>query len=309
MDIYWEKQAQERLWHFIKSVKTEVGGFGYARIIGDNEVVVEDVWLAPQWASHSEVDFIDGDGVGYAIDKASADGRLGNDDFVWVSWHSHNTMKAFWSSTDEKCIETYGKAGITRLLSIVGNHAMEYKQRLDFYNIAVPGFTLGQVTFHDLELMDDPADPAFAVYDAWNAEIDEMIKVRPASQKQIMPSSKFSSPGFIDDRKPDVLKDGAAKLDANKATGTRSDKHGQWYWFTGIPHWVHEKWVDAGADDFDRFDSYKDDDLELGASVHAAMMCGEIDDVNRLSNEEHYALMAYLDVISGADIPVDGLLV
>lgn len=312
-DIYWQKLPQDKLWHYVRAIKTEVGGFGYARQISACEVVVEDVWLAPQYVSHSEVDFIDGDGVAYAINKAADDGRLGEDDFVWVSWHSHNTMKAFWSGTDEACINGYGKSGIKRLLSIVGNHKLEYSQRLDFFNVKHDGFALPQVTFDDLTLLSDPADPAYDIYDVWNEELKEMIKEKPKTvyvpgktqmgswkggkwapnptKPSSAKSTTTSKPGDKSDGQTPTPDAQSEKLYSSlDATAYRSNAEGDItaYNLPGVG-WVDEHFVS----DANEYDSEM---LELGRAVAVAITNNEISFVE-CNEEEKEAVIAFYDVI------------
>ena len=196
IDVYITSNTAFKLWMTIESLKTEVGGFGYA--YWDEKcksMVWDDVFLVPQLVSGSEVAF-DGDGIAAAVERASADGRLGQDEFVWVSWHSHHSMAAFWSKTDEECIETYGKSGVTRLLSFVGCHDHRYKMRLDFFGVQHHGITIPQITMDDLRLTYDPDDIVVAeVMD----DIDRNVKERPmpkATKPWVMtPKNQNPMPG------------------------------------------------------------------------------------------------------------------
>lgn len=187
MDVYWNKLAHDRLWYFIRQINTEIGGFGYAERLhndADNsdDLLVHDVFLVPQYVTGAEVDFIDGSGVGAAVERAAEDGWLSNPKFVWVSWHSHNSMKAFWSGTDEKCITAYGEQGISTLLSVVGNHSGEYQMRFDLFDPSVYGFSFGRITFDKLKMLKNSLDEAWDWDSEWKAEMDAALRKKPKAQ-------------------------------------------------------------------------------------------------------------------------------
>jgi hypothetical protein len=178
MNIYITQEARERLWAFVEAVNIEIGGFGYAFIDKDGDITWTDTFLVPQYSSSSEVDFEGTDGDAVAIEYAAKDGHLGADDFVWVSWHSHHTMKPFWSQTDEKRITGLGKTGIRHLLSFVGCHDHSYRLRLEMFGIEHHGIKMSTVTSDDLKFVADPRD---ALLKEINAEIKENLLKRPAS--------------------------------------------------------------------------------------------------------------------------------
>jgi hypothetical protein len=176
MRIYTNPLVNKKLWQYIADVDTEVGGFGYASLTEDGDFIWDDVFLVPQVVSSSEVEF-DGDGITKAIERAIKDERLGKPGFTWVSWHSHHSMGAFWSGTDEDCIKTYGEAGIPMLLSFVGNKNGEYKMRFDAFDVQHSGVTISQVTMSDLKMLDDGTDE---VINAVRKEIaDNVTKAKP----------------------------------------------------------------------------------------------------------------------------------
>jgi hypothetical protein len=173
LDVYISSAAHLRLWNFIDSVSTEIGGMGYANLLEDGDVLVKEVFLLPQIVSAAEVDFDETGGDAFAIEKACNDGVLTDPSFVWFSWHSHNSMGVGWSPTDDKRIEALRLAGIHHLVSFVGNHRHEYKCRYDAYGIEHHGARIPHVEMHGLELYLDPAEDWFA---ACEAEIKEHVK-------------------------------------------------------------------------------------------------------------------------------------
>jgi hypothetical protein len=150
MNVVIDRNAKARLWAFIKAVKVEVGGMGYAFLQDDGSLEWRDTFLIPQEVNSSEVDFETTGGDQVAIERAIADGVLDDPRFVWVSWHSHHTMKAFWSTTDDARIAAMSKVGITRMLSLVGCHDGEYKMRFDVFGVEAHEINIGQVTISNV---------------------------------------------------------------------------------------------------------------------------------------------------------------
>jgi hypothetical protein len=209
--IHFDKRALDRLWYFVDATPDEIGGFGIGErgiIMDENVIVVKDIYLVQQYASKSAVDFIEGGGVNEAINRMAEEGLLGSPEFVWVSWHSHNSMKAFWSSTDDQCIKDYGQQGIKTLVSIVGNHSHEYRMRLDYFGVEHDGFVVPQITRDSLQMFRSE-DPAWAEQDDWSVEIKEAIKERP----KLPPATGYWNQG------------GSSKKTASKKTGATNNKH------------------------------------------------------------------------------------
>ncbi|HEV3071865.1 MAG TPA: hypothetical protein VGY76_10630 [Solirubrobacteraceae bacterium] len=157
MNVLIEPNTERRLWALIRAVQTEIGGWGYARLDG-GDLIWEKVFLVPQEVSHSEVDFEGTGGDVAAVERAISDGVLDDPAFVWVSWHSHHSMKPFWSKTDNARIAAMAETGITRLLSFVGCHDGNHSLRLDVFNVQAHDINLGQVLFEDLELVSADAE-------------------------------------------------------------------------------------------------------------------------------------------------------
>lgn len=192
MNVYINAQAKFKLWSIIDALDKEVGGFGYATL-EDEDIVLEDVFLVHQTSSKSEVDFTGG-GIAEAIEKAVTDNQLSREGFVWFSWHSHHSMGAYWSQTDEECIKTYGTAGIPMLLSLVGNHKHEYKCRFDMFGVKHHNLDVGQVTMDELKIYDDLQDPILReLRDEINLKVKDTPKAAP---KQITSSSKHQPTNY-----------------------------------------------------------------------------------------------------------------
>jgi hypothetical protein len=170
-----DRSAKARLWAFIKAVKVEVGGMGYAFKQDDGSLLWRDAFLIPQEVSSSEVDFEKTGGDQRAIERAVEDGVLDDPRFVWVSWHSHHTMKAFWSGTDDSRIAAMSKVGITRMLSFVGTHSGEYEMRFDLFGVEEHDVRVGQVTIGSVRFEAEAAREPSDFEKSIAAEIEENV--------------------------------------------------------------------------------------------------------------------------------------
>lgn len=175
IEVNITQDTEQRLWALIRAVKTEIGGWGYAFQQDDGCFDWTEVFLVPQIATSSEVDFETTDGDVVAIEKAVSDGVIGMEGFCWVSWHSHHTMKAFWSSTDDKRIAAMHKAGVKKLLSFVGCHDTEYKMRLDVFDVEAHGISIRQVTLDDVKLVGEVSEVDATIA----AEVKANLRERP----------------------------------------------------------------------------------------------------------------------------------
>jgi len=153
--------AEQRLRHWIGLARGEVSGLGTV-IPHDDGLLVEDVFLLEQTCtgSHTELDdeavaqlLVDLDGQGIDIGTVR----------LW--WHSHGTMPAFWSNTDESCIE--GLANDSYLVSLVSNKRAQDLVRVDLFHPFV-------ATFDDLPLVIDVGD--LGLRDQCEAEFREKVR-------------------------------------------------------------------------------------------------------------------------------------
>lgn len=125
----------------------------------DEKFIVEKMFITKQTVSSAEVDF-DEDAIDKLLLNCVEDGT------VISGWlHSHNSMKAFWSGTDEQTITKLNDYIGNWLLSIVGNNKMELVGRIDYVSETpfgatvttvdnVPIFTLPEISSEDMEAID-----------------------------------------------------------------------------------------------------------------------------------------------------------
>lgn len=200
MKVLITANTERRLWALIRAIDTEIGGWGYARLDEDN-IIWENVFLVPQQVSHSEVDFESTGGDGAAVERAIKDGVLEEPAFVWVSWHSHHSMKPFWSETDDARIKAMAKTGVTRLLSFVGCHDGQYELRLDVFGIEAHGVRLGQVSVNELKLTSETDDEFTASIQGEIASNVKESKAPTSSNRGLLPrkSSGSASEASTDD--------------------------------------------------------------------------------------------------------------
>lgn len=136
----------DKFWAYVLAVKTEIGGFGFATI-EHGRLVWHDIFLVDQDVSEGGVDFTD-KGITQAIEHASQKKFFEDPNGVWVWWHSHCHHDVYWSGTDEGGVKALKESGIPYMISVVGNHKMKSKCRIDVFSVPI----IGQAEHHDMEL-------------------------------------------------------------------------------------------------------------------------------------------------------------
>jgi len=112
----------------------EVACMGYAKLENGN-VIVDEVFLVPQFASLHGVDFV-AEGLNYAVQKAAKENRI---DELRFCWHSHATHGAFFSATDEDMVRKIRDAGpIPWLASAVLNKKGDTHGQIDYFDVNEP---------------------------------------------------------------------------------------------------------------------------------------------------------------------------
>jgi len=145
--VYITKEAREKLWAYVLSVSGEVGGFGFATLDTQDRLVWYDCFLVDQDADASGVDFTDV-GLQQAIERAAESKFFDDPNGVWVWWHSHGALDVFWSTTDEGGIEALRQSGVQHMISVVANHKLQTKTRIDVFDVPI----IGHAEFHDAGL-------------------------------------------------------------------------------------------------------------------------------------------------------------
>jgi hypothetical protein len=234
--IYATKTARDKFWAYVLNMKEEVGGFGFVTIDDQGRLVWHETFLVDQDVSGSSVDFTD-TGIAQAIEYAAERGVLDDPDFIWLWWHSHNTMATYWSSTDEGGIGALRQSGVPYMISIVGNHRLEHKLRIDVFNVPL----IGHATFDDVKLAAHPDED-------WAQEIAldlaQFVRVKPNPPKK-PGSGTAKTGGTVSATRKDDPGDKVQKVIEQKATGyaeyTQEELSG------GYPHgnsYDRQAWAD-----------------------------------------------------------------
>jgi hypothetical protein len=104
--------------YYVQSTKEEISGMG--RIVRDgNTLRVTKIYLPKQENTGSTTDLDEDAMASLMYESRDDEGDLN----FW--WHSHNTMPAFWSGTDDATITDLGSNGY--IVATVFNHKREYK--------------------------------------------------------------------------------------------------------------------------------------------------------------------------------------
>jgi len=206
MNVRLDAQTERRLWAFIRAVDTEIGGWGYAKLVGA-DLNWEHVFLVPQEVTHQEVDFETTGGDAAAVERAIEDGVLDDPAFVWVSWHSHHSMKPYWSKTDDERIAAMSTTGVRRLLSFVGCHDGSYRLRMDVFDVQAAGIRLGQVTMNELKLVCADDEFARAITKEINGNVKEINLVSSAIGARTQTPTESGDPRTLEISQAFAVKD------------------------------------------------------------------------------------------------------
>ena len=109
--------------------KNEISGLMTAVPQDDNRFLLSDVEILKQENSSTNTE-LDKDAVAEYTMKYAMKYKNPNMKFVW--WHSHHTMSAFWSGTDESEINAWQNNSFS--LALVINLKEEYKFRVSIWN-------------------------------------------------------------------------------------------------------------------------------------------------------------------------------
>lgn len=182
--IIFTPEAWDWMRGYTLAVDTEIGGFGYVTSPEKGVFVVDTIYLAPQEVSGGGVHFKEG-AMGYMVEKAIDDERVNDARF---SWHSHNTMGVFWSSTDEEGIRDYKNTGMPWVVSAVVNHEGKIKCRVDVFDSI-----LDHITIEDTEVRVGVPDPA--MNDEIMADIAQLVTKRPTQATNTTTGNNSKSGG------------------------------------------------------------------------------------------------------------------
>tara|TARA_R100000458_G_C8273749_1_gene248630 strand:+ start:1619 stop:2545 length:927 start_codon:yes stop_codon:yes gene_type:complete len=149
--------------------KNEISGLMTAVPQKDGRIKVGDVEILKQENSGTNTE-LDGDAVSAYMMKYGM--KYNNPDMKFVWWHSHHTMGAFWSGTDENEIEAWKNESYS--LALVINLKEEYLFRVSFWKMnGLP------VEYHeDTTLTIERKEPKIQISDSMKKQYEELCSER-----------------------------------------------------------------------------------------------------------------------------------
>jgi hypothetical protein len=123
---------------YITQCKYEISGLGTVES-RDGELEVTGIYLLEQVVTSGDT-VLSQEAVAEFLAEAPRRGIDLSKIRLW--WHSHAALSSYWSSTDEATIDSFDSA--PWFVSIVGNHAGDYKARVDFFPTEPVPVRLGQ---------------------------------------------------------------------------------------------------------------------------------------------------------------------
>jgi len=106
---------------------TEISGYAPVHLLNDGTMIVKTPSILKQECSATETVLQKESIVEYVDTIALENRKLLPDNLMFCWWHSHHTMKAYFSATDEATIKEYAEKGPS--LAIVVNNKGEYDAR------------------------------------------------------------------------------------------------------------------------------------------------------------------------------------
>tara|TARA_Y100001973_G_C5117368_1_gene290896 strand:+ start:8 stop:934 length:927 start_codon:yes stop_codon:yes gene_type:complete len=156
--------------------KNEISGLMTAVPQKDGRIKISDVEILKQENSATNTE-LDGDAVAQYTMKYAM--KYNNPDMKFVWWHSHHTMGAFWSGTDENEIKAWKNTSYS--LALVINLAEEYKFRVSFWQMN--GLPIEQHV--DTNLTIERNKPKVNITDAMKNQYKELCEERTVVNKWV----------------------------------------------------------------------------------------------------------------------------
>lgn len=136
VEVLFTQETYNQMFGYIDETPIEISGVGrIKRIIEGDKIsfVIHELFLLKQRNTSASTHLDAEELSNFLIDRVRNELPVGDIKF-W--WHSHNTMGAFWSGTDDACCDGFeieGREEGNWYLSIVANKRREMKCRLDIY--------------------------------------------------------------------------------------------------------------------------------------------------------------------------------
>lgn len=138
MKMIFNHDAYEKVRQLVTQCPQEITGLGKIEIIEKDVLLVTDIAIFKQEVTAGSCELDKDKLMEFVSERVREPYR---DAGMWrLWWHSHATMGCFWSGTDTSNIERMGETA-DWMASVVFNHKMEYKARLDMWK----PFTIGDI--------------------------------------------------------------------------------------------------------------------------------------------------------------------
>lgn len=262
-----------------KADDNEIGGFGTIMYTDEGVPYVNHLYIPKQTISGSEVDW-GMDGVLDFINFLNEQGDMREYRGIF-SWHSHNNMGCFWSSTDEKFIALAGSEGVPYVFSAVFNNKGDSLTRLDVF----PKTNCGLIEAGYIQVEYDDDSTNLNVYESKKiterrAEVDEIKEAMDAEIKAIEDAREKEIEEVENSFSEDI--EAAKKHVHNMTNSLRGDakKHVEEIWDERISEaydfssWETWKWDQFGRNNRYTKDGYNysssrftDGDLAIGSGI------------------------------------------
>lgn len=131
VELTLKSKALEKLRYYVEECPAEISGFGKIRDVSKGGIKMfecYDIEILPQTVSGADANITMEDIAKFLTEKIRA---KQNPAEYRLWWHSHATMAAFFSNTDDTTINQSSE--FPYLLSLVTNKAGDYEARLDIH--------------------------------------------------------------------------------------------------------------------------------------------------------------------------------
>jgi len=134
MEVYIDKECWDKIINYAKAAyhteKCEIGGMSVVIQDEDGDWTIQEPVILKQEIGSTTCD-LDKEELAKYYTQMAVKYKDTNFRFCW--WHSHHTMKAFWSGTDLSSIEEYGEGESDLSFALVVNLKEEYKCRVSVW--------------------------------------------------------------------------------------------------------------------------------------------------------------------------------
>lgn len=164
IDVYYKMMA------YTKLLDEEINGLGTVEKVDRATFRVTELFLLDQKVTHSACT-IEPDAIVKLMMEMEKSNK--NPSALRFWWHSHNTMGAFWSATDENTGKMF--AGSEYLISLVSTHSGEMRAKINIYAPV-------ELFVDNIKIIIEQPCAAPDLIEKCKAEILEKVKTEPTYQ-------------------------------------------------------------------------------------------------------------------------------